>query len=89
MYIIFATSSCLMCFKFFKVLDIGCSEGKLLTNIRIHCSKVEIIIGIDIDKEVLQENRFRTKPLMAEYLKKRDIPLKMALFQGILWHFFM
>lgn len=65
-----------------RVLDIGCSEGKLLTAIRIHCSKVEMIVGIDIDKEILRENRFRTKPLMAEYLKKRDTPLKMALFQG-------
>ena len=63
-------------------MDIGCSEGKLLTNIKFHCSSVEVIIGIDIDKEVLLENRFRTKPLMTEYLHKRETPLRMALYQG-------
>ena len=82
MHALFVISYYLKCFKLLKVLDIGCSEGKLLTAIRIHCSKVEMIVGIDIDKEILRENRFRTKPLMAEYLKKRDTPLKMALFQG-------
>ena len=61
----------------------GCSEAKLLTHIKIHCKNVEEIIGVDIDKETLLENRFRTKPLMSEYLKKRDTPLKMAIYQGI------
>ena len=63
-------------------MDIGCSEGKLLSTIKIHCSNVEVIVGVDIDGDILQENRFRTKPLMTEYLNKREIPLKMALYQG-------
>ena len=61
----------------------GCSEAKLLTHIKIHCQNVEEIIGVDIDKETLLANRFRTKPLMSEYLKKRKTPLKMAIYQGI------
>ena len=61
----------------------GCSEGKLLTAVRIHCLNLEAIIGIDVDKEILLQNRFRTMPLMAEYLKKREAPLKMALYQGM------
>ncbi|XP_065068132.1 small RNA 2'-O-methyltransferase-like isoform X2 [Rhopilema esculentum] len=49
---------------------------------KIHCQMLEVIYGLDIDKDVLEENKFRIKPLMAEYLIKRGQPLKMALYQG-------
>lgn len=61
----------------------GCSEAKLLTHIKIHCKNVEEIIGVDIDIETILANRFRTKPLMSEYLKKRNTSLKMAIYQGM------
>ncbi len=68
---------------FLQILDAGCSEGKLLSSIKLHCPDVEEIIGIDIDKELLMMNRFRLKPLVAEYLFKRSKKLRMALFHGM------
>ena len=70
-------------FIILKVLDVGCSEAKLVTNLKIHCPRVEEIVGIDIDNEALSLNNYRVKPLMAEYLFKRSTKLRMALYQGI------
>eukprot|EP00794_Sanderia_malayensis_P015756 gene15756-17345_t len=63
-------------------LDAGCSEGRLLTNVKFHCQSVEEIVGIDIDRDILLLNKFRIMPLNAEYLVKRTRRLRMSLYQG-------
>lgn len=65
----------------FQVIDFGCSEGKLISQLkRVDC--VEELVGIDIDYETLEFNKRRTRPFSADYLDPRSKPLTVSLFQG-------
>jgi len=37
---------------------------------------------VDIDRELLESNKFRIRPLTSDYLRPRNHPLKVSLYQG-------
>ena len=43
---------------------------------------LEELVGVDIDGELLEENKFRIKPLTSDYLRPRTHPFKVSLYQG-------
>ncbi|XP_046845507.1 small RNA 2'-O-methyltransferase-like [Xenia sp. Carnegie-2017] len=64
-----------------KVIDFGCSEGKLINQLKkVEC--VEELVGIDIDLDTLEFNKNRTRPYSCDYLDPRTRPLTVSLYQG-------
>ena len=45
-----------------SVLDMGCSEGKFLTYVKEKCATVEKIVGVDIDRSLLESNNYFIRP---------------------------
>ena len=43
---------------------------------------LEEVVGIDINRDLLEENKFRIKPLLGDYLRPRTHPFKVSLYQG-------
>ncbi len=65
-----------------RVLDVGCSEGKMLKVLKA-LPRVREIIGLDIDADTLEENKKFLDPLVAEYLCPRtETPLEILLVNG-------
>ncbi|KAI6658585.1 hypothetical protein LOD99_15385 [Oopsacas minuta] len=68
-----------------KVVDFGCSECKFMWAIRNQNYEfIREIIGVDIDKVVLETHDCVAKPVTSEYLFKRATPLKIGLYCGSL-----
>ena len=68
-----------------KVVDFGCAECKFMWAIRNQNYEfVREIIGVDIDKIVLESNSCVAKPVMSEYLFRRKTPLRIGLYCGSL-----
>ena len=68
-----------------KVVDFGCAECKFMWAIRNQNYEfVREIIGVDIDKLVLESNSCVAKPVMSEYLFRRNTPLRIGLYCGSL-----
>ena len=67
----------------FQVIDFGCSEGKLISQLkRVEC--IEELVGIDVDHETLDYNKRRARPFAADYLDPKPRPLTVSLYQGTL-----
>ena len=66
------------------MIDFGCSEGKLVRYLinEDSLTHMEILIGVDIDQDLLQQSEFRIHPLTADYLRPRSHPFKVGLYQG-------
>lgn len=43
---------------------------------------MEEVVGIDINRDLLEENKFRIKPFLGDYLRPRTHPFKVSLYQG-------
>ncbi|XP_070532724.1 small RNA 2'-O-methyltransferase-like isoform X1 [Ptychodera flava] len=71
-----------------KVLDMGCSECKLLRHLKNE-SYIEELCGVDIDESILLANQHAVKPLISDYLHPRDNPLVMRILQGSVTDFDM
>ncbi|KAJ7339400.1 Small RNA 2'-O-methyltransferase [Desmophyllum pertusum] len=67
-----------------KVLDFGCAEAKLVKVLirQDTLTHLEELVGVDIDRELLEENKFRIRPLLSDYLRPRSHPFKVSLYQG-------
>lgn len=65
-----------------SVVDMGCSEGQFLRKVKDLCPSVTEINGVDVDKNVLERNKFHLKPLTAEFIQRRPSPLKISMFCG-------
>ncbi|XP_013405199.1 small RNA 2'-O-methyltransferase-like [Lingula anatina] len=65
-----------------KVLDIGCAECKFLRHLKNSVPSLESIAGLDIDRALLEQNRYIMKPCLRDYVHKRPTPLKTSLFCG-------
>eukprot|EP00079_Xenopus_tropicalis_P023691 XP_012816153.1 PREDICTED: small RNA 2'-O-methyltransferase isoform X2 [Xenopus tropicalis] len=64
-----------------KVADLGCSTCSLLHTLRFwDCIKV--LVGLDIDEDVLSRKKFTLTPLPAHYLEPRNTSLTINLYQG-------
>ena len=44
---------------------------------------LEEVVGVDIDRELLENNKFRIRPLTSDYLRPRTHPFKVSLYQGM------
>ncbi|XP_068740106.1 uncharacterized protein [Montipora capricornis] len=66
-----------------KVLDFGCAEAKLVKVLtsQEQLTHLEEVVGVDIDRELLERNEFRIKPLISDYLRPRSHPFKVSLYQ--------
>ncbi|CAH3024563.1 unnamed protein product [Porites evermanni] len=67
-----------------KVLDFGCAEAKLVKALinQESLTHLEEVVGIDINRDLLEENKFRIKPFLGDYLRPRTHPFKVSLYQG-------
>lgn len=67
-----------------KILDFGCAEAKLVKFLisQETLPHMEELVGVDINRELLEENMFRIKPLISDYLRPRSHPFKVSLYQG-------
>ncbi|XP_043942002.1 small RNA 2'-O-methyltransferase [Protopterus annectens] len=64
-----------------KVADLGCADCSLLWKLKFfRC--IELLVGLDIDANVMQEKMYRLSPLPGDYVQPRERPLKVALYQG-------
>ena len=66
------------------MLDFGCAEAKLLKVLisQETLSQLEEVVGVDINRALLEENKFRIQPLTSDYLRPRSHPFKVSLYQG-------
>ena len=69
-------------YKLSRVLYMGCSEGKFLTYVKEKCAAVEKIVGVDLDRSLLESNNHFIRPRPFEYIVKRTAPLIMSLYCG-------
>jgi hypothetical protein len=68
-------------------MDIGCAECKLLRHVRLFNTHVNLILGVDIDENLLLSSRFLVQPFNLEYIRKREKPLEIYLIKGNLFKF--
>lgn len=67
--------------KIKKIVDFGCAEMKLLQLLK-RVEGVEHILEVDIDKKLLEQYAPRAKPLLCDYVKHRETPLKIEILKG-------
>ncbi|XP_031561839.1 small RNA 2'-O-methyltransferase-like [Actinia tenebrosa] len=65
-----------------KVLDFGCAECKLLRFLISNEAKIEHLVGVDIDGDLLQQSKFRIEPLIYDYLHPKEVPFTVTTLQG-------
>ncbi|ESO12622.1 hypothetical protein HELRODRAFT_151325, partial [Helobdella robusta] len=64
-----------------KIIDLGCGECRLLRSVK-KLDRIEQIIGIDCNKEILEDNFYSLKPLNFQYLIPRSNPLTINIFHA-------
>ena len=67
-----------------QVLDFGCAEAKLMRYLISEENSIEVVVGVDIDGDLLEMNQYRVKPLTSDFLMPRPSPLTVSLYQGML-----
>ncbi|XP_001636362.3 small RNA 2'-O-methyltransferase [Nematostella vectensis] len=65
-----------------RVLDFGCAEAKMLRSLINSTTNIEELVGVDIDRDLLEDSIFRIRPLTTDYLTPRPHPLAVSLYQG-------
>lgn len=64
-----------------KVVDLGCSECKLLRSLRFH-REIEHLVGVDIDGAKVKKKMHSLAPISTEYLQPGYDQLHIDLYQG-------
>ena len=54
-----------------SLLDTGCNNCKFLQLVK-HLPSLTYLAGVDIDRHILESNKFKLQPLAADYLAGRD-----------------
>ncbi|XP_061489869.1 small RNA 2'-O-methyltransferase isoform X2 [Rhineura floridana] len=68
-----------------KVADLGCAECRLLWMLKF-CSCIEVLVGLDINEDVMKEKMHTLSPLPGDYLQPSERCLTVALYQGSIAH---
>lgn len=68
-------------FNIKTLLDIGCAECKLIHLLKNN-KNLNLIIGLDIDEQLLRNSKFILEPNNVEYVDKREQPLELNLLSG-------
>ena len=66
---------------YYKVVDMGCAECKLVRQLR-RKQFIEELVGVDVDAILLQLCENIVQPLITDFLVPRPNPLVMRLMQG-------
>ncbi|XP_074655410.1 small RNA 2'-O-methyltransferase-like isoform X2 [Tubulanus polymorphus] len=64
-----------------KVVDFGCAECKFIQQMKFR-GNFEQIIGVDVQKELLESRKYVCRPIIADYIDVRNHPLQMSLYHG-------
>lgn len=65
-----------------RIVDLGTSEGKFLWLLK-NLPRAREIVGVDMDLDVLEENKSCMEPLFVDFLHPRkETPLELFLMQG-------
>ena len=62
-----------------KVVDMGCGGCKLLQLIKAERC-VRMLIGVDVNRDVLEQNKHLVEPDLSDYFVRRPQPLRVALY---------
>ncbi|XP_062857285.1 small RNA 2'-O-methyltransferase [Trichomycterus rosablanca] len=65
-----------------KVMDLGCSDCRLLKKLKFHRNGVELLVGVDIDCRTIKQAMHGLAPLSSDYLKPSTRPLTIELYHG-------
>ncbi|XP_063154428.1 small RNA 2'-O-methyltransferase [Candoia aspera] len=68
-----------------KVADLGCADCRLLWMLKF-CNCIEVLVGLDINEEVMKEKMHTLSPLPCDYLLPSERPLTVTLLQGSVAH---
>ncbi|KAG4078848.1 hypothetical protein HA402_007398 [Bradysia odoriphaga] len=66
---------------FKKIVEFGCAEMRLLVFLKT-LPKVEHILQVDIDENLLVRNSFKARPLICDYLRQRETQLQVDVYCG-------
>ncbi|KAH0557226.1 hypothetical protein KQX54_001967 [Cotesia glomerata] len=67
--------------KLRKVVEFGCSELSLFVYLK-NTPSIEELLFVDIDREVLEQNKRKIEALSADYLHLRERPLNVFIYEG-------
>lgn len=65
-----------------SIVEFGCAEMKFFVFLKNGLRGVTKVDLVDIDGELIERSKNRTEPLTCEYLKKREQPLTVNVWQG-------
>jgi hypothetical protein len=64
-----------------EVVDVGCAECKLL-QLLSRAKSVRELVGVDVQASLLEAHQHRLKPLITDFVLRREQPLTVCLMQG-------
>ncbi|KAJ6658403.1 hypothetical protein lerEdw1_020107 [Lerista edwardsae] len=68
-----------------KVADLGCADCRLLWMLKF-CNCIEVLVGLDINEDVMKEKMHMLSPLPGDYLQPSERSLTITLHQGSVAH---
>ncbi|KAI4501994.1 hypothetical protein M0802_002676 [Mischocyttarus mexicanus] len=67
--------------KIRKVVDFGCAELMFFVHLK-SITELEEILCVDIDRSVLEANKFKVKPLICDFVHRRSKPFVAHVYEG-------
>ncbi|KAM5202343.1 small RNA 2'-O-methyltransferase isoform 1-T2 [Hipposideros larvatus] len=64
-----------------KVADLGCGNALLIRTLKCH-SCIELLVGVDINKNKIGSQRCQLSPYFGDYLSPRELNLSIILYHG-------
>ncbi|XP_042272677.1 small RNA 2'-O-methyltransferase isoform X1 [Thunnus maccoyii] len=64
-----------------KVVDLGCSECRLLKNLKF-CREIELLVGVDLNGATIRKKMHGLAPISTDYLQPGYDQLCIELYQG-------
>ncbi|XP_066480652.1 small RNA 2'-O-methyltransferase [Tiliqua scincoides] len=68
-----------------KVADLGCADCRLLWMLKF-CNCIEVLVGLDINEDVMKEKMHILTPLPGDYIQPSERSLTITLHQGSVVH---
>lgn len=63
-------------------LDVGCSDCRLIMRVKNFDQNLNLIVGLDIDEELLESSKERFANQLFDFLQPRERPLDLYLMSG-------
>lgn len=68
-----------------QIVDFGCSEMGFFSRLK-HTPGIQEVICVDIDRSTLDYNKQKIEALTADFLRVRDSPLNVFVYEGSVTH---